>query len=457
MKPSDKLLRRILSEDSENKTPEKCRERRRRRIQMRRMKSAYTASSSSSSSSLELPKVKTNYAPSRSSLLKVKRRTVGDKTAAVALPVLEVDSSWTDVNPINPMPVNGWISIQGFSDTMDDSLFVKEDFCRSELFGGNPSHFFAVYDGHGGSHISALCQNMMHTIMEEELMRRLPTEKSPEINDAGSRSSGGSGSGGSCCPAERLRNAEVDRVVVEEWEDLVRAALEKSFMRMDEVALTTCACGKPGHLCGCCPAMELGFVGSTAVVAILTPHHVVVANCGDSRAVLYRAGTAIPLSWDHKPERPDELERIRAAGGKLTYQNGARVYGILNMSRSLGDSFLKKVITSQPEISITERQAEDEFLILATDGLWDVITDTLACEVTSACLSDGRLAAATEPRTCYSGRRPDVKSDDDEVLFPSKSCFAAAILCRLALGRGSCDNISVIVVDLKRHLVGKAR
>lgn len=118
---------------------------------------------------------------------------------------------------------------------------------------------------------------------------------------------------------------------------------------------------------------------------------------------------------------------------------------------------MKKVITSQPEISITERQAEDEFLILATDGLWDVITDTLACEVTSACLSDGRLAAATEPRTCYSGRRPDVKSDDDEVLFPSKSCFAAAILCRLALGRGSCDNISVIVVDLKRHLVGKAR
>lgn len=153
MKPSDKLLRRILSEDSENKTPEKCRERRRRRIQMRRMKSAYTASSSSSSSSLELPKVKTNYAPSRSSLLKVKRRTVGDKTAAVALPVLEVDSSWTDVNPINPMPVNGWISIQGFSDTMDDRLFVKEDFCRSDLFAGNPSHFFAVYDGHGGSHV----------------------------------------------------------------------------------------------------------------------------------------------------------------------------------------------------------------------------------------------------------------------------------------------------------------
>ncbi|XVF54006.1 hypothetical protein PTKIN_Ptkin05aG0147100 [Pterospermum kingtungense] len=423
MKPSEVLLR-ILSDDSENETPEKCRERRRRRIQMRRLRCASTVSSPSSIE-LRSPEPReelTNYVPSRSSLLKVKRTaTVGDKSA-VAFPV--------EVSP-NPMPLNGWISIQGFSDSMDDRLFVKEDFCRSDIFGGKPSHFFAVYDGHGGSHVSTLCKNMMHTIMAEELTR-VPTEKAAETSD-GRSSSSGSGSGSvSCCPAERLRRAEVDRV--EEWEDLVRAALEKSFLRMDQVALTTCACGKPGHLCGC-QAMELGFAGSTAVVAILTPHHVVVANCGDSRAVLYRAGTAIPLSQDHKPERPDELERIRAAGGKLVYQNGVRVYGILNMSRALG------------------RQAEDEFLILATDGLWDVISDTLACEVTSACLSDE--SPATAPRRSYSERQ--VKTDDGELLFPSKSAFAAAILCRLALGRGSSDNISVIVVDLKRHLVGKAK
>ena len=114
---------------------------------------------------------------------------------------------------------------------------------------------------------------------------------------------------------------------------------------------------------------------------------------------------------------------------------------------------MKKAVMSQPEISITERQPEDECLILATDGLWDVMSDTLACEVASACLRDG--SPATAPRSRYSGR--PVKTDDGEVLFPSKSAFAAAILCRLALGRGSCDNISVIVVDLKKHLVGKAK
>ena len=126
---------------------------------MRRLRSA-SAAPLIQLRSPEPRKEMTKYVPSRSALLKLKRTTVGDKTA-VALPVL-MDSSWTfltsacrgtiDVNP-NPMPVNGWISIQGFSDSMDDRLFVKEDFCRSDIFGGKPSHFFAVYDGHGGPRV----------------------------------------------------------------------------------------------------------------------------------------------------------------------------------------------------------------------------------------------------------------------------------------------------------------
>ncbi|EOY23016.1 Phosphatase 2C family protein [Theobroma cacao] len=452
MAPPSELLLKIFSDDLENETPEKCRERRRRRIQLRR--SRYTFAPIQQLQSPPPRKEMTNYVPTTDQYFALlNRTTLGDKTTAMALPVV-VDSSWTSLTSascgaktdVNPMPVNGWISIQGFSDSMDDRLFVKEEFCRSDLFGGKPLHFFAVYDGHGGPHVSTLCKNMMHTIMAEELMR-LSTEKAPATSDGGGSSSGNGT--GSSSPAERIKNAEVGGV--EEWENLVRAALEKSFLRMDEVALSTCACGKSAYLGGC-QAVDVGFLGSTAVVAIVAPHHVVVANCGDSRAVLCRAGRAIPLSLDHKPERPDELERIRAAGGKLVYQNGVRVYGILNMSRALGDNFLKKVITSQPETSITERDPEDECLILATDGLWDVMSDALACEVASTCLRDG--SCATSPRSHYSGQSVKI---DGEVLFPSKSAFAAAILCRLALGRGSCDNISVIVVDLKKHLAGKAK
>lgn len=77
-----------------------------------------------------------------------------------------------------------------------------------------------------------------------------------------------------------------------------------------------------------------GGVGCTANVLLLTPTHYVVANAGDSRAVLCRDGKAIALSEDHKPESSSEESRIQKAGGKV--MNG-RVNGGLNLTRSLGD------------------------------------------------------------------------------------------------------------------------
>jgi len=101
--------------------------------------------------------------------------------------------------------------------------------------------------------------------------------------------------------AEELKNMWSTRGSKDDWADLVRAAIEKSFLRMDYVALNLCICGKKGPYCRyCCKPQEYAMVGSTAAVAILTPNRIVVANCGDSRAVLCRAGKPIPLSVDHK-------------------------------------------------------------------------------------------------------------------------------------------------------------
>ena len=105
-----------------------------------------------------------------------------------------------------------------------------------------------------------------------------------------------------------------------------------------------------------------------------------------------------------------------------------------------GDMYLKPIVTAEPEISFTKRDPEDECLILASDGLWDVLSNDLACEVASECLREG------SPSDVSRGLSAMPQKDDEGALYAS----AAALLTRLALGRKSTDNISVIVVDLKR-------
>ncbi|KAF2303986.1 hypothetical protein GH714_025958 [Hevea brasiliensis] len=73
------------------------------------------------------------------------------------------------------------------------------------------------------------------------------------------------------------------------------------------------------------------------------------------------------------PDRQDELMRIEGVGGKVISWNGARVFGVLAMSRAIGDRYLRPSIIPVPEITFMTRTDEDECLILASDGLWDVM------------------------------------------------------------------------------------
>ncbi|XP_072984441.1 probable protein phosphatase 2C 52 [Typha latifolia] len=153
--------------------------------------------------------------------------------------------------------------------------------------------------------------------------------------------------------------------------------------------------------------------GSTASTAVLVGNHLYVANVGDSRAVVSKAGKAIPLSNDHKPNRSDERKRIENAGGVVMWAGTWRVGGVLAMSRAFGNRLLKQYVVADPEIQEEVIDNELEFLVLATDGLWDVVPNEDA-------VSLARMEEVPEA--------------------------AARKLTETAFSRGSADNITCIVV-----------
>ncbi|XP_010266492.1 PREDICTED: probable protein phosphatase 2C 52 [Nelumbo nucifera] len=153
--------------------------------------------------------------------------------------------------------------------------------------------------------------------------------------------------------------------------------------------------------------------GSTASTAVLVGNHLYVANVGDSRTVKSEAGKAIPLSEDHKPNRTDERKRIESAGGVVMWAGTWRVGGVLAMSRAFGDRLLKQFVVAEPEIQEQEIDDKFEFLVIASDGLWDVVPNEDAVSI-----------ARTE-------EEPEA---------------AARKLTETAFTRGSADNITCIVV-----------
>ncbi|KHN17892.1 Protein phosphatase 2C 37 [Glycine soja] len=292
-----------------------------------------------------------------------------------------------DASEVEDSPKFGVTSVCGRRRDMEDSVSVRPSFTQG-------FHYFGVFDGHGCSHVATMCKERLHEIVNEE------------IDSA----------------RENL-----------EW----KLTMENGFARMDDEVnrrsqsnqTFTCRCELQTPHCNAVRSTVVIVVAmldvrSTAVVAIVTPDKLVVSNCGDSRAVLCRKGVAIPLSSDHKPDRPDELLRVQSKGGRVIYWDGPRVLGVLAMSRAIGDNYLKPYVISEPEVMVTERTEEDECLILASDGLWDVVSNETACGVVRMCLkADGSDRACSD---------------------------ASILLTKLALARHSSDNVSVVVVDLRR-------
>ncbi|GJQ09941.1 hypothetical protein GpartN1_g1732.t1 [Galdieria partita] len=156
-------------------------------------------------------------------------------------------------------------------------------------------------------------------------------------------------------------------------------------------------------------------------------------NVGDSRAVLCRGGVAIALSKDHNISNAAEVSRVKQAGGFITHRG---INDYMSVTRALGDLDLKghkqkmfphldfksDLVIATPDIFVIDLEPDDEFLIIASDGLWCRMNDSEAVKITLKTLRQ------------YGSPK-----------------IAAKTLIKTALSMGSTDNITVVVVVVHRQ------
>nr|ABK27050.1 unknown [Picea sitchensis] len=261
-----------------------------------------------------------------------------------------------------------WADI-GSKQRMEDEHICIDDIARNHL--GDPDFesrtpmaFYGVFDGHGGRDAA--------TYIKENLLNF--------ITEYGDFPNGG------------LRNA-----------------VKNAFLKADDALAEPKSCVDMSS-------------GTTALVAMVSGKSLLVANAGDCRAVLgKRWGRTLQLSSDHKLTSSAERKRIESLGGFVedVYLNGE-----LGVSRALGDWHLKgrgavylSPLSAEPEVQELELSEEDEFLIIASDGLWDVVSNESAVGIA----------------------RRELMSNND----PDSCCRA---LVTEALRKHSVDNLTVVLV-----------
>ncbi|KAH0790766.1 protein phosphatase 2C [Histomonas meleagridis] len=229
----------------------------------------------------------------------------------------------------------------GVRNTMEDASAIIGEFA------GVGTQYFAVFDGHGGSNVSAFCANNLHL----EISRNLKTEAS------------------------------------------VEKAIENAFKRANDAA------------------SKWPCEGCTAAIAIIIQNTIYCANVGDSRVILVENGHATRMTYDHKASDPTERDLVNQRGGVVI--NG-RVNGILMVSRAIGDAELGDACSCQPYIKKSHRK-DGMKMVIACDGVFDVMTDEDVAQIASSC---------------------------------SNTAEAARIIKDESIKRGSLDNVTCIVINL---------
>ncbi|KAI1075337.1 PP2C-domain-containing protein [Whalleya microplaca] len=272
--------------------------------------------------------------------------------------------------------------------------------------------YFAIFDGHAGTFAADWCGKKLHLILEDTI-RRNPNVPIPELLDQTFTSVD--------TQLEKLplkNSGCTAAIAVLRWEDRVPSS--SSATGSQAIAPAAAAASKSvdaskskdnkseddGNTIAIPESAHARLKSSAVRQRVLY-----TANVGDARIILCRSGKALRLSYDHKGSDENEGKRIANAGG-LILNN--RVNGVLAVTRALGDTYMKDLVTGHPYTTETVIQPEvDEFIIIACDGLWDVCSDQDAVDL--------------------------VRDVQDPV-------SASKILVEHALARFSTDNLSCLIV-----------
>ncbi|XP_078166396.1 putative protein phosphatase 2C 45 [Carex rostrata] len=246
----------------------------------------------------------------------------------------------------------GYASTQGRREHMED---ISD--AQTGTFSGQVIGYFAVYDGHGGKKAAEYLKDHLYNIIVGHPSFFTDTT----------------------------------------------TALEEAYNKMDEELLST----------------RIVEDGSTSSTVIIFENRFFVAHVGDSRVVISRRdkegqSVGIAITKDHRPDLTEERIRIEASGGQVTYKGTWRINDKIAISRAFGDRHLKRFVIPDPDIVEEVIDESLEFIIIASDGLWDTLSNQEAVDI--------------------------VKNKEDDMKE------AASLLVKHAYEYGSYDNITCVVV-----------
>lgn len=281
---------------------------------------------------------------------------------------------------------------------------------EDEYFIADGGRFVAVFDGHGGGGVSQFLKRNLYQEICKQLNEKHWEQTAVPLNqNAISRQN------------SKRKKGEIPSVFAH------ASALKAAFQEIDRQVLSD---------------DTLGYQGSTAVAVLVHENTdsglktILSANVGDSRAILSRKHRAVNLTRDHKPNDENEKARILGMGETIEWDRYSKVHRVrnLSLSRAIGDRYAKPVVTGEVDIKHYPVTDEDEFVLLASDGLWDVMESQDVVDFVHQRMKEDLARDNIEDTAAYR-----------LVLRKNMAKFVA----REAIRRGSGDNVCVLMVWLK--------